>query len=251
MCPYSQTAPPRARSEVRVLQGPERRHEKCLTSLGNRTIDHVTPFQYRSTPARPRTVMEIALDHVNFLYGVESAAAVPSETVEVATSTSVSGLSRGFLECRCMSPSSHTLHRYIQHDFALLPTIWKNSLSVCSRAPRRSTLPTRHTLPYSSVPWPLCTRPSDARFAPSCAAGTGDIQLDELCNQQRAAAHGVACTIFLSRSALEAPRDDMEARQVHRCDARCFRAYRALRRVRAPGARRAFLRGGLGYFEVP
>ena len=40
-------------------------------------------------PAKPRTVVEIALDHANYLHGLESAAAEPSEAVEAATSVSV------------------------------------------------------------------------------------------------------------------------------------------------------------------
>jgi len=42
-------------------------------------------------PAKPRTVVEIALDHANYLHGLESAAAEPSEAVEAATSASVNG----------------------------------------------------------------------------------------------------------------------------------------------------------------
>ena len=183
----------------------------------------------------------------------QSAATVPSETVEAATSTSANGLSRGSLERTCTSPSSHTLRRYVQHEFALLPTIWKNSSRSArerldGRRSRRAH--ERHLFPNFSVPWPLRTRPPDARFAPLCAAGTGDLQLDELSNPQRADAHGIARTIFLSRSALEAPRDDVEARQAHLFDACRFRAYRAYRAYQASARAGFFGSNAQGILDI-
>ena len=81
-------------------------------------------------PAKPRTVVEIALDHANYLHGLESAAAEPSEAVEAATSASVNGRFQD-LRGRVQVPSqSPTLCRAVRHESKPPPGNLEKRLSV-------------------------------------------------------------------------------------------------------------------------